>query len=238
MQAVRWLLSVLLLVSTAGAAANDAALQSVDDIGAAAEAFVRERLPKTDGKGVSNFRVTAAKPDSRLRLTRCSVPLNAFQHGAVGLGPRTTIGVRCPTGAQWTIYLAVAVEAEMPLLVLRRAVARGATLVADDVVVRPTWVKGAGGGYLTQLEQLARMHAKRSLAVGTVLTPDMLMSDVLVKRGQEVTLVAQVGGVEVRAKGVALSDGAQAGRVRVQNLNSQRVVEGVVTADSMVRVAL
>lgn len=220
------------------AEADEPGLQPLESLGAAAEAFVRERLPKSESKGVPDVRITADSPDPRLRLHRCPAPLVVEQRGTTELGPRTTVAVRCPNGAQWTIYIAVALETQMPVLVLRRAVARGAVLGPDDVEIKDMWVKGTGAGYLSKVEQLARVHAKRPLSAGAVLAPDMLAAAVLVKRGQEVILVAQAGGIEVRAKGVALSDGVAAGRVRVQNLNSQRVVEGVVTDESVVRVAL
>lgn len=216
--------------------AGEPGLQPIESLTAAAEAFVRGRLPGS--KEALDVRITADSPDPRLRLNRCTVPLVVEQRGTAELSPRTTVGVRCPNGAQWTIYIPVALETQMPVLVLRRAVARGALLGPADVETKSMWVKGTGAGYLSKVEQLARVHAKRPLSAGAPLAPDMLAPNVLVKRGQEVILVARVGGIEVRAKGVALSDGAADGRVRVQNLNSQRVVEGVVTDESVVRVAL
>ena len=63
-----------------------------------------------------------------------------------------------------------------------------------------------------------------------------MLADTVVKRGQQVTLLASVGGIEVRATGRALNDAQAAGRVRVQNLASQMVVEGVVESGSVIRV--
>ncbi len=66
----------------------------------------------------------------------------------------------------------------------------------------------------------------------------MLQPDVLVRRGQQVTLIAANGGVQIRAQGQALTEGAAADRVRVQNVSSLKVVEGVVESDGVVRVGL
>ena len=79
---------------------------------------------------------------------------------------------------------------------------------------------------------------KRSLPVGTALTVDMLQPDVLVRRGQQVTLIAANGSVQIRAQGQALTEGAVDERVRVQNVSSLKVVEGVVESDGVVRVGL
>jgi flagella basal body P-ring formation protein FlgA len=74
------------------------------------------------------------------------------------------------------------------------------------------------------------------LAPGTVLVADAFAADVLVKRGQQVTLVTSVGGIEVRAVGAAITEGGTHDRVRVQNLSSLKIVEGVVESASLVRV--
>jgi len=76
------------------------------------------------------------------------------------------------------------------------------------------------------------------LAAGTPLTANELVPDVLVKRGQHVTLLAANGPFEIRAQGQALSDGGENDRIRVQNVGSRKVVEGIVENSSTVRVEL
>jgi flagella basal body P-ring formation protein FlgA len=66
----------------------------------------------------------------------------------------------------------------------------------------------------------------------------MLVPDLLVRRGQQVTLIAANDSVQIRAQGQALTEGGAADRVRVQNVNSLKVVEGVVESDGVVRVGL
>jgi flagella basal body P-ring formation protein FlgA len=65
----------------------------------------------------------------------------------------------------------------------------------------------------------------------------MFTPDLIVRRGQEVTLLSSDGAVEVRANGRAMIDGAAGSRIQVQNLSSLRVVEGVVESADLVRVA-
>jgi flagella basal body P-ring formation protein FlgA len=52
-----------------------------------------------------------------------------------------------------------------------------------------------------------------------------------------VTLAAATAGIEVRAPGRAMSDAAANQRVRVQNLNSLKIVEGVAETQDVVRVS-
>jgi flagella basal body P-ring formation protein FlgA len=67
---------------------------------------------------------------------------------------------------------------------------------------------------------------------------ELLVPDVVVRRGQQVTLVAANGGIEIRAQGLVLADAGAADRVRVQNVSSLKVIEGVVENENVVRVGL
>jgi flagella basal body P-ring formation protein FlgA len=62
------------------------------------------------------------------------------------------------------------------------------------------------------------------------------VADSLVKRGQQVTLLAAAGGMEVRARGVAMNDAPAAGRIKAQNLSSGRIVEGFVESADVIRI--
>jgi flagella basal body P-ring formation protein FlgA len=136
----------------------------------------------------------------------------------------------------WSLYVPVTVESELPVLVLRQAAARGAALTAADVETQTRRVPGFASNYLASATALAGRHLKNPAGPGTALTTDLLVPDILIKRGQRVTLVASAGGFEVRAQGEAVADATPAGRVRVQNLGSQKVVEGQVESADIVRV--
>jgi flagella basal body P-ring formation protein FlgA len=85
--------------------------------------------------------------------------------------------------------------------------------------------------------ELEGRTVRRPLAAGTTLSVDMFTPDLVVRRGQSVTLLSAAGSVEVRANGKAMIDGATGARIQVQNLSSLRVVEGVVESADLVRVA-
>lgn len=222
----------LLVLGSLFATATFAAAQSIDDVQAAAEAFVRARLPESHMKQF----VTAAKLDPRLRVESCTQPLETFEQSATSLGERVTVGVRCGAANTWTLYVPVAVEVEIPVLVLRRALARRARVAMIDVEPQTRRIPGNAAAFVQDAASLQGHRLKRSLAAGTALTVEMLVPDVLVRRGQQVTLIAASGPVEIRAQGHALTEGGVADRVRVQNTSSLKVVEGVVESDSVVRV--
>lgn len=226
----RWILATLFFGMCVTAQAQT---QSPESIQAAAEKSVTAQLPQTKGK----YFVTAARLDPRLRLAQCTAPLEATLPTTTAGGARTTVGVRCAAPA-WSIYVPVTVEVEAPVLVLRRALPRRSPVDISDVELQTRRIGGAAGGLISDTGSLPGRRLRRALPAGSPLTADVLVPDVLVKRGQQVTLLASTGPFEIRAQGQALSDGAENERIRVQNVTSRKVVEGVVENASTVRVDL
>jgi flagellar basal body P-ring formation protein FlgA len=212
--------------------ANAEGVQSLKSIRTAAEGFVRSQMPA----GAQGMVITAAELDSRLRLAQCSQALHAALVSGAQLGARMAVGVSCGHGATWTVYVPVTVESEIPALVLRVPAPRGARLKPSDVATEKRRVIGLAVGYVTDVDALARNTLIRPLAAGAVLTTDALLPDFIVKRGEAVTLLAAVSGIEVRAPGLALSDGRDGARIKVQNLGSLKIVEGVVDATHVIHV--
>jgi flagella basal body P-ring formation protein FlgA len=225
------LAKALLLIAGAALAQS---IQPLPAIQAAAERFVSSRLPKSQAK----FYVEAGALDSRLRLAACASPLEVFAPSEATFSARTTVGVRCTTNSQWTLYVPVTIEVETQVLVLRRGLARRARIESTDVELQTRRLPGTLTNFISDALQLQGHRLKRALPAGTPLTADVLAPDVLIRRGQKVTLVAANGSIEIRAEGLALSEGGAADRVRVQNANSLKIVEGVVENASTVRVQL
>jgi flagella basal body P-ring formation protein FlgA len=223
-----------LAFSTAAFAQTDPSIQSLDAIRTTAQTFVTERVPKQSSRTVS---VNVGALDSRLRLAPCAEPLRAALPAGATFRDRMTIGVSCTGPSSWTVYVPISIETQAPVLVLRRAAGRGERLGAGDVEIQTRLVQGTGDSYLTDVEQLSGRTLKRPLGAGAALTVDAMAADLIVRRGQQVTLLASVGGLEVRATGVAMNDAPAGGRAKVQNISSQRIVEGVVETADVIRIS-
>lgn len=226
-----WIPALLLVAS--GASAQE--LQPLEDIGRLAEEFIAAQLRSAGSTNVTH--VTADPLDPRLRLPRCTQQPAGLMPPAAQIAARVTVGVGCAQ-PRWTVYVSVRVETELPVLVLRKALPARSPVAAEDVESRTARVSGIAATYITRVEELAGRHLKRPVAPGQPLTVDLLAADILVRRGQRVTLVANAGGLEVRAQGEAIGDATPAGRVRVLNLTSRRIVEGQVETRDLVRVSL
>lgn len=208
------------------------AMQSLESIRKAAQVFVQSRVPGEP----DTVEIAVGNLDPRLRLAPCSEALQASLPAGVAFKERLTVAVSCAGAQRWTVYVPVTIATNVTTLILRHPAARGARLTAEDVEVQVRKVPGTSASYLADVAHLKNRTLRRSLGAGSVLTVDAMQDDAMVKRGQQVTLLASAGGLEVRASGRALSDAPAAGRVRVQNLTSQTVVEGVVESDGVIRV--
>ena len=228
------LVTALALVAVSGvAAAQDAGREPLEAIRATAESFVKSQMPRE----ANVASVTAGTLDSRLRLARCTSGMHSQLPAGVSLQSRTMVGVACDGPVRWMVYVPVTVESRISVLVLKHPVPRDARLTIEDVTVETRKVTGLSTAYLTSENDLLARTVQRPLPMGTTLTMDMFKPDLVIKHGQEVTLVAAAGGIEVRATGRALADAAGGTRLKVQNLSSLKVVEGVVEGPDVVRVS-
>lgn len=221
------------MVSTAVQAAAD--YQSRASIRETAHQFIASET-KAALESVPDIQI--GRLDRRLRLTACSQSLQAFlPPGGRTLG-NITVGVRCSGIKPWTVYVPVKVIAYKKVLVATRPMKRGELLSKPDLKLATQDLSGLRSSYLTKATQAVGKTLKRSIPSGTVLTTTMLTSPSIVRRGQVVTLLSRSGGLQVRASGKALMDGASGQRIRVQNKTSKKVVEGVVVSAGVVQIPL
>jgi flagella basal body P-ring formation protein FlgA len=144
------------------------------------------------------------------------------------------VGVRCPSGAAWSIYVPVRLEVVVPVVVLAGPAARGETLDAAVLRVEPRDIAGLTSGYLTAPAQAEGKVLRRAVAPGTILNAALLDRPRLIRRGERVLIRVGTGSFTVGSEGEALADAAEGEHLRVRNTGSGRVVEGVVDAEGNV----
>lgn len=226
--------TLLLLAAArlAPAAAAGQAIQPLAAIAAAATEFVRSEMPPEQ----KDIVVTAGRLDPRLRFARCGGPLEASLLSGARLQAQASIAVGCSRGANWTVYVPVTIASRVEVWALKAPQAQGARLSAGDVIAETRLVSGLALGYVTDSAELARATLRHPLPAGAVLMSQDLLPDFMVRQGEQVTMVAAVDGIQVKAAGLALQDGRYGALIRVQNVSSSRVVQGIVAANRVVDV--
>lgn len=181
-------------------------------------------------------RAEALALDDRLRLPACAEALRSAPEPI--RGGQVRVAVSCGAPAAWTVYVGVRLTDIRPVLTLARGAQRGEAIGAGLLVAQERDIASLPYGYYSDPAQLAGRQLRRPATAGSVLTPDMVEGQKLVRRGDLVTVVGRAGAMEVRSQGKALRDGAEGDRIPVENSSSRRVVEGQVTGGGVVEVRL
>jgi flagella basal body P-ring formation protein FlgA len=225
-------LMVLMLFTPVATAASP--FQSLDRIRAVAKDYVGGQVALDAGE----VHIEVGRLDPRLRLAACEQPLEAFSPVAGSLRGNTTVGVRCNGAKPWSLYVPVSVRLIQEVVVTARALARGSLLSTKDLRMEQRNIGGLSSGYFTELPEVLGKNLTRSLGEGVVLNPTVVKAPILVRRGQRVTLLAETNGIEVRMAVKAMSDGSAGDLIRVRNLRSKRIIEGIVDDDGIVKIQI
>jgi flagella basal body P-ring formation protein FlgA len=212
---------------------------------ATAEAAARRMETREIRATVEHFVASQARPgvavqavadrlDERLALPACVGELTPYLAPGAVVRPRTSVGVRCPDPGGWSIFVPVTVTADVPVLVAKRTLSRGEVPATGDLLAVTRRVPGLGARFPADAADIVGHRLRRAVAAGQPVPADALEPPVLVARGQQVTFVAQLAGIAVRAGAIALDAGGHGDRIRARNAVSGRIVEGTVQADGTV----
>lgn len=209
--------------------------QSHSSIHEAASQYVMDHVKSMYDIGPA---IRPGKLDSRLKLRQCTQPLTAhLPDGNRGIG-RVTVSVKCTDHKPWSLYVPVLVSLFKEVLVAKESLPRGKLLQETDLKQMKYDLARLPHGYISEYADIAGMKLKRPLVAGAALTPNMIEKPRIISRGQRVTILVQVGGMEVRTSGKALAHGAAGERIAVENIKSRRKLEGTVLASGEVKIDL
>jgi flagella basal body P-ring formation protein FlgA len=224
------LLGLLAVQERARAAVEDTT-EAIANLEALARTEAASGLPALG----AHQRLAVGPLDARFAPERCTGPIQA----SPGLGAhprdRITIELRC-AAPRWHLYVPVRVIGTSQVLLAAHAIVAGSVLKEEDFRVEQRDLQELPPGYMDEPRATLGLTASRPIASGAVITNQMLIGERVVQRGQNVTLIADASGLSVRMAGRALTDGMVNQRVRVQNLSSGKVVEGIARSDQVVEI--
>jgi flagella basal body P-ring formation protein FlgA len=224
--------AVLLFIADTGMAAES---QTLASIRSQAEEFVIARLDLDPDE----LEVRADQLDVRLRLANCDGKTEAYLQDGQRMGNRVAVGIRCLDEAhRWSIFVPVNITRYAEVVVSTRNLPRGQAISKSDIKIERRAISRLHGQYLTQASQVIGQLPKRGLEKGKIVPPRLLKRQHLVKRGQNVIILAENPLIQVRSKGVALTNGSKGERIRVRNSATKKIVEGTVSSEGYVKILL
>lgn len=226
--AIFWLL--LLYQPMAMAAGHSR--QSLEAIRSAAASFLKHQRWHSPGK----LQIHTGQLDPRLRLHRCSKKLQAFMPPGSRRSGNTSVGIRCTDHKPWKLYVPVSIKLIGRVFASANYLPRGTVIQATDLKRVEYDLARLQQGYFSTADKIIGKVLKQAVPGGGIITPAHLSRPRLVRRGESVIIMAKASGIEIRMKGKALTDGAAGELVRVKNIKSQRIIEGTVEHDGIIRV--
>jgi flagella basal body P-ring formation protein FlgA len=176
--------------------------------------------------------------EAHVRLERCRQPISPLVSAGTHMRDRILVELRCPGAPPWHIYVPVRVVGTSVVTIAARAIVAGSVLTDKDVRVEQRDIPELPPGYLDDPTVAVGLTAARPISSGAVITNQFLLGAKAVQRGQTVTLVADSGSMSIRMAGRALTDGLINQRVKVENLSSGKVVEGIARSEQVVEIVL
>jgi flagellar basal body P-ring formation protein FlgA len=219
-------------LSRAAAVSLPGGLQDVEDLNALAIAEAARHLPALTDKQ----RFSAGPIPPRIQLARCPESPKTIVGPAPHMNDRVLVEIRCQGPPAWHLYVPVRIVGTTRVAIAAHAIVAGSVLTANDLRVEQHDMTELPPGYLDDPAIAVGRTAARPISGGAILSNQLLVASKAVQRGQTVTLVADAGGMSVRMAGRALGDAMVNQRVRVQNLSSGKVVEGIARSEQVVEI--
>ncbi len=207
----------------------------IDKAVKAGKNYIYSRLSYAEEK----IEITPISPPQQLKSPYGSIQFKVASNKRNLLG-KTMIPVKILVDGQLykQIYLQYKVEIYKEVLVAKTNLKRGRFITQDLFKKEERTVTNNRGQLVEPGAKLEGKKLKQSLQPGDVLLERMLEIPPLVKRWQDVTLIARVNGVEVTTTGRALEPGHKGEVIKVQNRNSGETVKAEVIAKGKVQIIL
>jgi flagella basal body P-ring formation protein FlgA len=184
--------------------------------------FVQNELGQVDG--ASRIDISVGQPDPKLRLAPCE-RTEAFLRSGTRLWDRSFVGLRCVSGAHWTISVPVQVRVYGTALVAARLLPSGQLISESDVRTEEVEWTHEPQGVARDFSQLQRRVPTRPIEAGQPIGLARLSDMPAVAQGDPVKLIGRGNGFSVTTDGVALAAAAVGQPVRVR-VESGKILTG------------
>ena len=178
--------------------------------------------------------VTAGNIDTHVKLADCAAIETFLPAGSRAWG-KTTVGVRCSSPSNWTIYVQAKVSVMSEYLVAAGPLAQGQMLNNQDMLFLKGDLATLPPGIFTDKSQVIGHTVSTSLPAGSVLRQEMLRSPMAVKQGQTVRLVSSGKGFIISADGTALTNASDGQVAQVKTVNGP-VISGIARSGGQIEV--
>ncbi|MEY4592252.1 MAG: flagellar basal body P-ring formation protein FlgA [Pseudomonadota bacterium] len=224
-QVVSIVFSMLLFLFTSTFAIADELTETIGQ-------FIRQQTSSIAGEVTYSI----GQIEGQKKLPPCTAYQPFFPNGGQQIG-NITIGVRCLTPSNWTIYIPVKVRVVANYILSAHPLAAGQVISSSDLQENKGDVSTMPPGILFKREQAIGKTARFSIAAGQILRAEQLTAPLLIRQNQSVRLITGGPGFTASTEGKALNNAAEGQVVQVRT-SSGTTVSGIAQHDGSVAISL
>jgi flagella basal body P-ring formation protein FlgA len=161
-----------------------------------------------------------------------AAPRNTALSGSLPL----TVTLKVNNEVEKRMMVTAMVEVLVNAVVTTRPLGRLKPIEESDVEVRPVDVSGLPADYIADLDAVLNKRTRRLLDANTVLRPDLVESQPIVKRGDRVRIIVESAGMRITAVGEVKQNGCLGERISVANLDTNKVIQARVVDTQTVKI--
>ncbi len=188
-------------------------------------------------------------PDAEIRFIPAALPLpfilpvGALTYEVIPSNPRIlgssrfSIIFRVNNRVAKNMSVRGRIEALAPVVVATGRLAKGSILSPGNLTLAIKDLNKVSNPGL-DINNFSGKKLKRNIKAGTPVTRAMVTSLPVVRRGERVKIVISSGPMHLSASGIARTDGSHNQMIRVQNINSKKIIHCRVAAPGLVEVIL
>jgi flagella basal body P-ring formation protein FlgA len=189
---------------------------------------------QASASALNQLKIQVYPLDARLADKSCEQPLT-FSLVGERLQRQNTVKVQCSDQTGWQLFISAKVSQFVTAVAVTRQLAAGSYLTSEMLTQTETELLQSRGPLVSEVQLIVGAKTKKALNAGQILTQNDLC---LVCKGDVVTIVGVSTGLSVTTQATALQDGALGADVKVQNLQSKRVLTAQITAVKRVEIKL
>jgi len=227
MALIAMILSLFVSVSQPALAAN----QDLEKIEQTVLAYLKQKADQQLFEPEFKLRPVS----QRLKLAKCQTDLQIDDRNLNEKVGRMTIGVIC-NQPKWKVYIPAEIQGKLEVVYSNRAILRNTLISAEDIRIERLPYNQIPNGSALRPESVIGMRSKRSFTANSPIQIKYLQPPYWVFKNRNVNILTRIGSIEVKTQGVAMKNAVKGEQVPVKNINSNRVVKGIVIAPNTVMI--
>jgi len=137
-----------------------------------------------------------------------------------------------------TIPVSMNIRVFKEILIPKKTLERGEQITASDFERKRREVTRYKKGVIEDFSEIKEMVPKKVIRSSVIMSMNMFEQPQLIKRGDIVKIVLKSDTLTIKTKGIALNNAKKGEIVRVENIDSKRIITAIVDGKGSARLSI